>query len=291
MLLDNNVTLLENVQGAAAVGQLLHDIGEVYKTACHCGCGVDGVLTQVELIDALIKRGAVPESCRVVVPDRPEPRIWAIRELDGPSRTRCISGLRLEGVEYLSELQDWTFLRLTRVPQIGLISARAIEMAMARRGLYLRDADRIEVDAALAAEDAEVDSIEEEVEVDTSSPEALRRSVADELERLGRRFAEHGMSLIHKACRINRGERVGPALKRYVSEKATGHRIVEQLTGSLCDLEAAERAAVKAKRLAEKAAREAPVKARLAERVRREADAELAEPDNVVRPAFTGAKS
>ncbi len=133
MPLDNNVTFLENVQGGAAVARLLEEIGEVYKTACHCGCGVDGVLTQVELIDALISRGAVPESRRVVVPEREEPRIWMIRELDGPNRSRCVHAIRHEGVEYLSELRDWTFFRLRRIPTIGLISARAIELAMARR--------------------------------------------------------------------------------------------------------------------------------------------------------------
>ncbi len=112
MTLDNNVTFLENVQGGAAVARLLEEIGEVYKTACHCGCGVDGVLTQVELIDALISRGAVPESARIVVPEREEPPIWMIRELDGPNRSRCVHAIRHEGVEYLSELRDWTFVRL-----------------------------------------------------------------------------------------------------------------------------------------------------------------------------------
>ena len=289
MTLDNNVTFLENVQGGAAVARLLEEIGEVYKTACHCGCGVDGVLTQVELIDALISRGAVPESARIVVPEREEPPIWMIRELDGPNRSRCVHAIRHEGVEYLSELRDWTFFRLRRIPTIGLISARAIELAMARRGLYLRDADRAEVDAAVAAEDAEVDMPEEEAEVDTSSPEALRRSVADELERLGQRFAKDSMSLMRKAGRLNRGERVGPALKKYVGSKLTGHRIVERLSDPLRDLEAAEHAVVRAKRLAEKTAREAPIKAQLAERVKRESMVERA--DNVVRPTFIGAVS
>ncbi len=277
MTLDN-VTFLENAQGATAVGQLLEQIGEVYTTACDCRCGVDGVLTQVELIDALISRGAVPESARIVVPEREEPPIWMIRELDGPNRSRCVHAIRHEGVEYLSELRDWTFFRLRRIPTIGLISARAIELAMARRGLYLRDADR-----------AEVDMPEEEAEVDTSSPEALRRSVADELERLGQRFAKDSMSLMRKAGRLNRGERVGPALKKYVGSKLTGHRIVERLSDPLRDLEAAEHAAVRAKRLAEKTAREAPIKAQLAERVKRESMVERA--DNVVRPAFTGTAS
>ena len=112
------------MQGAAAVGRLLEEIGVVYKTACHCGCGVDGVLTQIQLIDALIKRGALPESARVVVPERPEPRIYQIRELDGPSRQRSISGLRNEGVRF----------RATGRLCSGVVHAVGIAIASSRDG-------------------------------------------------------------------------------------------------------------------------------------------------------------
>lgn len=245
------------IDHSPALVQAVHDIFHRAK-ACHCQG--DGKLSENEVLEQLVlhryvtyeaanepKFLPIEEACRDVQHFPP----WRF----GSER----------GVEYLPDLQSWTFADLCRIQGVGPVTATHVECVMARYGLALKDGD--------PARYAHLDETEPEPEGRQieGTPDEIRRTCAKDLVDIGKRLLTHGASLMRYSIRTAARERVGGQLKRHAKAVLRAHGEAISIGNVLQALEA----------------REAPQKpvAKRGRRARR-VEGEIVQTGNVVSGAF-----
>ena len=114
---------------SAAIADAIHF---AFRGSSACHCHGDGKLSETELLDALCRRGHVHYA------DTGKQALDILRLLHFGGGNPSYS-LRQRGVNYLPQLQEWTFADLIALRGVGVTFATQIEFTMSRYGLALKD--------------------------------------------------------------------------------------------------------------------------------------------------------
>lgn len=212
----------ELIDHSPAVVRAIH---EMFLCSDPCHCYGDGKLSEDEVLRALVLRRHInfaDISFKSVLPINrtldhlPHSPVWA---------------LGAAGVDFLPDLQSWTFGGLLSLRYVGVLTAIAIEAEMAKHGLALKDGDPSRFQHLL----------EDEPKPDqrpmNAAPDELRKQCGEELMVLGKRLMAQGGTIMRISIRAMMREKVGGVLAKSVRVGHGANCAVAGIANMLRDLE------------------------------------------------------
>ncbi len=209
---------------------LVQAIKDIFHRAKACHCQGDGKLSENEVLEQLVLHHYVTYAAAN------QPKFLPIDE--ALSDVRDWPGYQMRTtyhVNYLPELEAWTYADLLRLRGIGPVSATAIEAEMAKYGLALKDGDPNRY-AHLLVPQSDTAAVPEM----KGTPDEIRRKCAKELIQIGKRLLTHGGTLIGYSIRIGTRERIGGHVTKHAETCLRAHGETVSVGNVLQALEARE---------------------------------------------------
>ena len=187
------------IANSAALAEAIH-YSFSGSDACHCHG--DGKLSEAEMLDHLCRRGFIHHAdagkqaldVNIVFADH---RHWHSRR-----------ELSKKGVNYLPQLQAWTFADLLGLPDHNVRDARRIEFIMSRYGLALKDGDPSRYQHLFEKDRKQ----EPDGRPIARTPDEERAIAMKQLVKIGQRMLGQGGSFINAATRLSGRKKIGGGL-------------------------------------------------------------------------------
>ena len=211
---------------------LVQAIHEAFSGSDACHCHGDGKLSEEEVLAAMV------HLCHVAVADVQREELLPIeRVLRGVRFNFQLScALNEHGLKFLPQFEAWTFNDLLRLNGVGGKTAVAIEAAMAKYGLALKDGDPRRYRHLLQEKPGP------ECPVIDLPPDQIREYCAKELMSAGQQLLQFGASIFKYGLRASRRERIGLPLKKTVKTGYGIQAVLRSVSEVLHDVEKSEAA-------------------------------------------------
>ena len=219
---------------SAALAEAIH---YTFRGSAACHCHGNGKLSENELMDALCRRGFIHRA------DAGKQDLDISGALEDVRGSNPSYHLRERGVNYLPQLQEWTFADLMALPDVGVTSARRIEFIMSRYGFALKDGDPSRYQHLFEQEEKQ----EPDGRPIARSPDEDRAIATKELVRIGQRMLAVGGTFVKTAARLSARSKIGGALLNSVRSVERINQDAMVIAGVVSQLERQETAIKKAK--------------------------------------------